>query len=100
MLVLQHAVSKTSISPDKTDLEDEPNSFKWEDCDFTANSERLICIHKEQHKTDVLMKANNFNSSNGSHDLESEEVPPTKLTCPSCLKTIIVWVIKLSYVTP
>ena len=86
MLLLQHAASKTSISQDKTDLEDESKSFECKDCDFTANSEHLIGIHKEEHKTDILMEANNSNSSNGSHDLESEEVPPTKFTCPSCLK--------------
>ena len=86
-LMLEYAASKTSISPDKTDLEDDSNSFKCEECDFTANSENLIGIHKEQHKTDVLMEANNYNSSNGSHNLESGEVPPTKFTCQSCLKT-------------
>ena len=47
----------------------------------------MIGIHKEQHKTDVLMEANHSNPSNGRNNLESGEVPPTKFTCPSCLKT-------------
>ena len=37
-LMLEHAASKTSISPDQTTLEDEPNNFKCEECDFTANA--------------------------------------------------------------
>ena len=87
-LMLEHAASKTSISPDQTNLEDEANNFKL-----------MIGKHKEQHKNDIILdskrtsvlcskfQANTFNSSNVSQDLESGEEPPTRFTYPSCLKS-------------